>query len=97
MKLSNQAYDILSKTQRWLPAIGIFYLALCQIWNFPYGDEVNKTILALAAFLAATLEISTGRYHADNATDLMYALVGGDEDEEAEQDEQDDPEQAEAK
>lgn len=93
MKLSNQAYDILSKIQRWLPAIGIFYLALCQIWNFPHGDEVNKTILALAAFLAATLEISTGRYHADNATDLMYALVGGDE---AEQDEQDEPEQTEA-
>lgn len=90
MKLSNQEYDILSKIQRWLPAIGIFYLALCQIWNFPYGDEVNKTILALAAFLAATLEISTGRYHADNATDLMYALVGEDE---AEQDE---PEQTEA-
>lgn len=90
MKLSNQAYDILSKIQRWLPAIGIFYLALCQIWHFPYGDEVNKTILALAAFLAATLEISTGRYHADNATDLMYALVGGDESEqdEAEQDDE---------
>ncbi len=93
MKLSNEAYDILSKIQRWLPAIGIFYLALCQIWDFPYGDEVNKTILALAAFLAATLEISTGRYHADNATDLMYALVGADE---AEQDEQDEPEQTEA-
>lgn len=93
MKLSNKAYDIMSKIQRWLPAIGIFYLALCQIWNFPYGDEVNKTILALAAFLAATLEISTGRYHADNAADLMYALVGEDE---AEQDEQDEPEQTEA-
>ena len=93
MKLSNQAYDILSKIQRWLPAIGIFYLALCQIWNFPYGDEVNKTILALAAFLAATLEISTGRYHAETATDLMYALVGADE---AEQDEQDEAEQTEA-
>lgn len=90
MKLSNKAYDILSKIQRWLPAIGIFYLALCQIWNFPYGDEVNKTILALAAFLAATLEISTGRYHAETATDLMYALVGGDESEqdEAEQDDE---------
>lgn len=87
MLMSNKLYDILNKIQRWLPAIGIFYLALCQIWGFPYGDEVNKTILALAAFLAATLEISTGRYHADNATELMYALAGGDEDEEAEQDE----------
>lgn len=93
MKLSNQAYDILSKIQRWLPAIGVFYLALCQIWGFSYGDEVNKSILALAAFLAATLEISTGRYHEDNVTDLMYALVGADE---AEHDEQDEAEQTEA-
>ena len=93
MKLSNKAYDILSKIQRWLPAIGIFYLALCQIWKFPYGDEVNKTILAIAAFLAATLEISTGRYNADNVTDLITALVGNDE---VEQDEQDGAGQAEA-
>ena len=87
MIMRNSVYDILNKIQRWLPAIGIFYLALCQIWGFKYGDEVNKTILALAAFLAATLEISTGRYHAENATDLMYALVGENEDEQAEHEE----------
>ena len=87
MIMSNSVYDILNKIQRWLPAIGVFYLALCQIWNFPYGDEVNKTIIALAAFLAATLEISTGRYHAATATDLMYALVGENEDEQAEHEE----------
>ena len=87
MIMSNSVYDILNKIQRWLPAIGVFYLALCQIWNFPYGDEVNKTIIALAAFLAATLEISTGRYHAENVTDLMYALVGENEDEQTEHEE----------
>lgn len=84
MKLSNQAYDILSKIQRWLPAIGIFYLALCQIWNFPYGDEVNKTILALAAFLAATLEISTGKYHESVLDDLIQSAMDGDDAEEVE-------------
>ena len=87
MIMSNSVYDILNKIQRWLPAIGIFYLALCQIWNFPYGDEVNKTIIALAAFLAATLEISTGRYHAGNVANLMYAMVGENEDEQAEHEE----------
>lgn len=93
MIMSNKLYDILNKIQRWLPAIGVFYLALCQIWGFRYGDELNKSILAFSALLAATLEISTGRYHADTATDLMYALVGADE---AEQDEQDEAEQTEA-
>lgn len=39
MKLDNKLYDILNKVQRWLPALGILYLALCQIWNLPYGQN----------------------------------------------------------
>lgn len=61
--MSNTVYDILNKIQRWLPAIGIFYLALCKIWGFAFGSEVNETIVAVATFLAATLEIfSVGFY-----------------------------------
>lgn len=60
--LTNNLYDILSKIQRFLPALGIFYLALAQIWGLPFGDEVNMTIAALATLLGTALEISTGIY-----------------------------------
>ena len=71
MKMNNKLYDILNKVQRWLPALGILYLALCQIWNLPYGQAINNTIVAIAAFLATTLEISTGVYHKDVATQIL--------------------------
>lgn len=75
MKFSNTVYDILNKIQRWLPALGIFYLALCGIWHLPYGDQVNNTIVAIAAFLAATLEVSTGVYHKDVSSELLGQFV----------------------
>ncbi len=65
MIMSNTTYDILSKIQRWLPALGAFYLGLCKVWGFAFGSEVNETIALAAALLAATLEISSARYYAD--------------------------------
>ena len=62
MKLNDKTYDILNKIQRWLPAVGAFYLALCKIWGFSYGDEVNNTIVAIATLLATTLEVANGQY-----------------------------------
>ena len=61
--MSNKTYDILSKIQRWLPALGVFYMAIANIWNLPLGDQINATILAVSALLATTLEISTVAYH----------------------------------
>jgi hypothetical protein len=66
--MSNRLYDILSKIQRWLPALGVFYLAICKIWDLPWGGEVNDTIVAVATLLAATLEISSGRYYKGERT-----------------------------
>ena len=63
MILSNTTYDILSKIQRWLPALGAFYLGLCKVWGFAFGSEVNETIALAAALLAATLEISSAKYY----------------------------------
>ena len=65
MRLNDKTYDILNKIQRWIPALGVFYLALCQIWSFPFGDEVNNTIVAVATLMATTLEIANGQYHKD--------------------------------
>ena len=60
--MSNRVYDILNKIERFLPAIGIFYLAIAKIWGFPFADEVNQTIAALATLLGTLLEISTAQY-----------------------------------
>ena len=75
MKLDNKLYDILNKIQRWLPALGVLYLALCTIWNLPYGQQINNTIIAVATFLAATLEISTGVYHKDVTNELISSYI----------------------
>ena len=64
---SNKLYDIISKIQRWLPALGVFYLAITKIWNLPWGSQVNDTIVALATLLAATLEVSSVRYYKEEA------------------------------
>lgn len=61
--MSDRLYDILSKVQRWLPALAVFYITIASIWGLPFGDEISKTINAIAALLAATLEISTVVYH----------------------------------
>jgi hypothetical protein len=60
--MSNRVYDILSKIQRFMPALGVCYLGLCKIWDFPYGNEVNQTIVLLATLLGTLLEISTAQY-----------------------------------
>ena len=61
--LSNRAYDILSRVQRWLPSLGVFYIALAKTWGFPCGGEVNETVAAAATLIAATLEVSSAAYY----------------------------------
>ncbi len=63
MKMSDSIYDILSKIQRWLPSLGLFYVAVAKIWGLPWGSEINETIVAIATLLAATLEVSSARYY----------------------------------
>lgn len=63
MRFSNELYDALNRVQRWLPALGLFYLTLARIWGLPGGDPVNETTAAVAALLAATLEVSSVKYY----------------------------------
>lgn len=65
MKMSDKLYDILSKIQRWLPALGLAYLGLCKVWGLMYGSEVNETLVIIATLLATTLEISSANYFKD--------------------------------
>ena len=60
--MSDKVYDILNKIQRWLPALGLFYIGLAKIWGIPFGDEINQTIVLIATLLGTTLEIANGTY-----------------------------------
>ena len=69
--MSNKLYDILNKIQRWLPAVGTFYIAIASIWMLPLADEVNKTIVAVATLLATTLEIFSARFYQENDIEII--------------------------
>lgn len=63
--MSDKVYDILNKIQRWLPALGLFYIGIAKIWGAPFGDEINQTIVLVATLLGTTLEIANGTYQED--------------------------------
>jgi hypothetical protein len=62
--MNNKVYDIL----KWvamivLPAIATLYMAIANIWGFPYGEEVVGTITAVNTFLGAVVGISAVKYN----------------------------------
>ena len=68
--LSNNAYDIINKLQRWLCAAGVLYLAISAIWGLPYGDQINQTVVAIATFLATFLEIMSSKWNKENSISI---------------------------
>ena len=60
--MTNQTYDIINKVERWLYALGVFYLSLSKIWGLGFGEQVNQTLMVLGTLLASILEISTAQY-----------------------------------
>ena len=68
MKLSNEAYDILSFVGKIvLPAIATLWLALADVWHFPYKVEIATTIVAIDTFLNTLLGISSANYYKEIA------------------------------
>ena len=62
--MSNKTYD----TLKWialvfLPALASFIFALSAIWNIPYGEQIQGTIIVIDTFLGALLGISTLKYN----------------------------------
>lgn len=55
--MKDKYYDFLVTGQRWLSALGVLYLALAEIWQLPFGNEINQSIVAVCAFLAVIIEI----------------------------------------
>ena len=68
--MSNKAYDIINKIQRFLPALGAFYLVLVEVWGLPYGNEINKTVVALATLIAVFLEVMTAKWNENNTIEV---------------------------
>ena len=69
--MSDKVYDIINKAQRWLVALGALYLAVAEIWNLPFGNEVNKTVVAIGTFLAIVLETATAKWQKDHAVAVL--------------------------
>jgi len=70
--LSTNMYDILTwVAQILLPALATLYLALSQVWGFPYGPEIVASIMAFDTFLGLLLGFSTSQFHKKAA----YACV----------------------
>lgn len=64
MRISNDTYDFLRDiADLILPALGVLYLALAELWGFPYGDKVNNTIICVVAFLDVVLKVLKNRYN----------------------------------
>ena len=69
--MSDKVYDIMVLIQRWIVALGALYLAVAEIWNLPFGNEVNKTIVAIGTFLAIVLETATAKWQKDHAVAVL--------------------------
>lgn len=59
----SKVYDIF----KWVasvgfPALTAFWLAVGQIWNIPYTNQIGATLAAITAFACALLGISSIKY-----------------------------------
>lgn len=44
-----------------LSALGLAYVGLSQIWNLPFGDQVNQTTGVVVQFISTVLAVYTGK------------------------------------
>ena len=63
MRLSDKTYDILKWIQKIFVLLATFYDDLAGIWGLPYGMQISKTCLAVAAILLGILELASARYN----------------------------------
>lgn len=61
--MTNKVYDVLKwVTLVALPATTALWLALANIWGFPYAEAIGATLAAVTAFLGALLGVSSIQY-----------------------------------
>ena len=69
--LPDKVYEVL----KWLaliavPALGEAYARLANVWNLPYGSQINETALIITFILGALIGISTVHYNKQLNADL---------------------------
>lgn len=70
LKINDRVYDVLKwVAMLFLPALAVLVKTVFAVWSIPYGDEISTTIMALDAFLAAILGISSIAYYKGNEDD----------------------------
>ena len=74
--MTDKCYDTLCIIQRWLAALGVLYLAIAAIWGLPYGDEINQSIVAVCAFLAAVIEIQKSVWNKEHTIEIKDFKTG---------------------
>lgn len=64
----SKVYDVLKWiTMVGLPALTMLWLALANIWGFPYAEAIGATLAAITTFMGALLGISSVQYAKQNA------------------------------
>ena len=64
--MTNKTYDILKLIATIiLPALGTLYAAIASIWGLPFGDQVDKTVLAIVVALDTILGITVTKASSD--------------------------------
>jgi hypothetical protein len=77
MILKNETFDKLKWiAQIGLPALAVFWYAIATIWNLPYAQEIQTTIIAVDTFLGALLGVSSQKYERD----VLYGSIPDRED-----------------
>jgi len=70
--LNDKVYEIL----KWIaliviPALGEAYVRLANVWNLPYGQQINETALVITFVLGALIGISTVQYNKQLNVDIQ--------------------------
>lgn len=64
--MTNKTYDILKLIATIiLPALGTLYAAIASIWGLPFGDQVDKTVLAIVVALDTILGVTVTKASSD--------------------------------
>lgn len=62
--LNNKVYDAL----KWvalvaMDAVGLFYQTMANIWNWPYGDQVLASCVAISILIGTLIGVSSIAYN----------------------------------
>lgn len=60
--MSNKTYDMLKAIALVFPLVITFILAIMQIWNIPYAEQIGLTLTAANALLAGIVKVANKLY-----------------------------------